>query len=300
MRVLSGQGTVSGRRASSHFYWSQRLRLHYLDWGRTDAPPMLLVHGLQDHAHTWDFFAAHFCEDWHLVAPDLRGHGDSDWNRGSAYRHIDYVYDLVRLIEQRSLGGCVVVAHSMGATLAALLAGGWPHLVSKLVLLEGVGLWPGWFTDMSVDEKLRAWAKQVHALADRTPRRYPTLETAWHRMQEVNPQLDAAIARHLTIHGSHQNEDGTWSWKFDNCTHSPSLYSIPESDTVALWENIACEVLILNARQGYPHRIGHDGTLRHFRNSTLHDIDRAGHWLHHDQLGEVVTHVRAFLDPAGA
>jgi len=286
---------VSERRASSHFYWSQRLRLHYLDWGVPEAPPMLLVHGVQDHAHTWDFLAPHFYENLHLVAPDLRGHGDSDWNRGSAYRHLDYVYDLVRLIEQRSLQGCVVVAHSMGATVAALLAGGWPHLVSKLVLLEGVGRWPGWFADMGVAQKLQAWEKQVHALADRIPRRYPTLEAAWQRMQQVNPQLDAAIARHLTIHGSHQNEDGSWSWKFDNNTHSPSLYYIPESDTVALWKNITCPVLILNAKQGYPHRIGQDGTFEHFQTASLHDIDSAGHWLHHDQPDAVIAHIRSFL-----
>lgn len=286
---------MSERRASSHNYWSLRQRLHYLDWGNGEKPPMLLVHGVQDHAHTWDFFAPHFYDHFHVVAPDLRGHGDSDWNRGSAYRHTDYVYDLVRLIEQRKLHGCVLVAHSMGATIAALLAGAWPALVSKLVLLEGVGLWPGWFADMSVPEKLQAWEKQLHTLADRSPKRYPTLEAAWQRMQQVNPQLDAGIARHLTVHGSHQNEDGSWSWKFDNYTHAPSLYSIPESDIVALWKNVSCPTLILNARQGYPHRIGQDGTDAHFQNVSLHDINDAGHWLHHDQLGDVVKHVRDFL-----
>jgi pimeloyl-ACP methyl ester carboxylesterase len=282
-------------RASSHYYYSQRLRLHYLDWGNVQARPMLLVHGVQDHAHTWDFLAQHFLEHYHVVVPDLRGHGDSDWNRGSAYRHSDYVYDLVRLIEQRRLGGCVVVAHSMGATLAALLAGAFPELVHRLVLLEGVGLWPGWFTGMSADAKLRAWEKQMHGLADRSPRRYPTLEAACLRMQQVNPQLSAAIARHLTVHGSHQNEDGSYSWKFDNYTHSPSLYSIPEVDTIALWQRVACPTLILNAMQGYPHRIGHDGTDCHFRDLVLQDVDGAGHWLHHDRLPVIADHIRTFL-----
>ena len=42
-------------RPTSHSYYSQRLRLHYLDWGNSEAPHMLLVHGVQDHCHTWDW-----------------------------------------------------------------------------------------------------------------------------------------------------------------------------------------------------------------------------------------------------
>ncbi|MCP5180786.1 MAG: alpha/beta hydrolase [Pseudomonadales bacterium] len=281
-------------RASSHYYFSQRLRLHYLDWGNASAPPMLLVHGVQDHCHTWDYFAREFQADFHIVAPDLRGHGDSDWHRGGAYRHADYVYDLVRLLKQRDLAGCVVVAHSMGATVAAMLAGGFPELITGLVLIEGVGLWPGWYQGMSVREKVRAWESQTLALADRSPRRYPSLEAACKRMRQVNPQLTEAVARHLTIHGSHQNEDGTFSWKFDNYTHGPSLYGIPPEDTVAFWQAVECPTLILNAAQGYPHRIGHEGTEAHFRRHTMLNIDEAGHWLHHDQHGRVVDEVALF------
>ena len=56
------------RNPTSHSYFSQRLRLHYLDWGNDDAPHMLLVHGSQDHCRTWDWFVEHFAEDF--VADD--------------------------------------------------------------------------------------------------------------------------------------------------------------------------------------------------------------------------------------
>src|SRR5205085_1095030 len=59
---------------TSHSYFSQRLRLHYLDWGNRDAPPLLLIHGNRDHAHNWDWTAARLGERYHIVAPDLRGH----------------------------------------------------------------------------------------------------------------------------------------------------------------------------------------------------------------------------------
>ena len=295
MEPLDADACMNEPRASSHYYFSQRLRLHYLDWGNGTRPPMLLVHGVQDHCHTWDFLANRFIDTHHVVVPDLRGHGDSDWNRGSAYRHSDYVYDLVRLIEQRRLHGCVLIAHSMGATVAAQLAGAWPGLVSKLVLLEGVGLWPGWYEGMLSPEKFRTWEQQMLKLADRVPRRYPSLEAACERMRQVNPNLDASIARHLTVHGSHQNEDGSYSWKFDNYTHSPSLYPMPEADTVALWKSVASPTLILNAKQGFSHRIGQDSTIRHFQDARMLDIDGAGHWLHHDQLDTVVAHIDQFL-----
>ena len=87
---------------TSHNYFSQRLRLHYLDWGNPDAPPLLLVHGNRDHCHNWDWVAQELCSEYHIIAPDFRGHGDSAWVLGSAYSHSEYVYDLAQLIHQRN------------------------------------------------------------------------------------------------------------------------------------------------------------------------------------------------------
>ena len=62
---------------TSRHYFSQRLRLHYVDWGNPDAPPLLLVHGGRDHCRNWDWVAVALRKDWHIICPDLRGHGDS-------------------------------------------------------------------------------------------------------------------------------------------------------------------------------------------------------------------------------
>ena len=280
---------------TSHSYFSQRLRLHYLDWRNIDAPNMLLVHGLQDQCRAWDWFASAFADDHRIVVPDLRGHGDSEWVRGSSYHHIDYVYDIAQLVRQADLGPTVLVGHSLGGTLAALYAGAYHAQVSALVILEGIGLWPGLLAQVSADERIRQWIGNTRGLAGRLPRRYDSLEQARSRMQQANAHLSPDQTRYLTEHGSDQNEDGSYSWKFDNYTHAFPAFGISREDTVALWQGIRCPVLIINATDGYDHRIGQDDTVQHFQHVEIVTLAKAGHWVHHDQLDEVVALVQRFL-----
>ena len=84
---------------ASCYYISQRLRLHYVDWGNPEAPPLILVHGGRDHARSWDQVARALRDRFHVVAPDLRGHGDSAWAVGSNYTMVEFVYDLAQLVD---------------------------------------------------------------------------------------------------------------------------------------------------------------------------------------------------------
>ncbi len=283
------------RAPASHSYFSQRLRLHYIDWGNEDAPALLLVHGIHDHCRTWDDLAAQFADDYHIVAPDLRGHGDSQWLRGSGYHYLDYIYDLHQLIAQADLAPVVLVGHSMGGAIAALFAGVYPHLVSRLVLVEAIGLWGADAPPVPVHARIQEWVENTRALAARMPRRYQDLSEAYHRMQQANPQLSDAQALHLTIHGSNQNEDGTFSWKYDNYTYNFTPGGISTDDTVALWQRIDCPTLVINASDGLEHRIGHDGTMQYFSDARLVELSPAGHWTYHDQPETVVQHLRDFL-----
>lgn len=279
----------------SHTYFSQRLRLHYVDWGNDTAPSMLLLHGVQDHCRAWDAVAAHFADRFHVVAPDLRGHGDSQWALGGSYAHLDYVYDVTQLVRSAKLAPVTLVAHSLGGLLAALFAGLYPDSVARLIIIEGIGLWPGWAEQQDPGERIRAWIDGTWQLSKRIPRRYRALEEAYQRMQLANPHLTPELAMHLTAHGSNQNEDGSFSWKFDNYTHQWPTYGIPPGDTRAIWERITAPVLIVNSTDGFEHRIGQDGTIRHFANARMVDIDDAGHWTHHNQLEAFLRHADDFL-----
>lgn len=103
--------------ASSKTINSQRLKLHYRDWGNADAPPLLLVHGGFDHCRSWDWAAEKLCQDFRVITPDLRGHGDSDWSLGNAYSMADYVYDMAELVDQLALAPVSIVGHSLGGRL---------------------------------------------------------------------------------------------------------------------------------------------------------------------------------------
>ena len=288
---------MNDARPTSHTYFSQRLKLHYLDWGNADAPHLLLIHGSQDHCHNWDWTAELLCRDYHVVVPDLRGHGDSEWVRGASYTIMDYVYDIAQLVEQENLDPVHIVSHSMGGTVATLFAGIYPEKVASLTSVEGVGgYWYALAKDQPPIERIREWIDTTRQLAGRVQRRYPALEDAYHRMQQSNPHLSEERARHLTIHGSNRNEDGSYTWKFDNYTHSRFPYSLDYADMCALWENIDCPTLLLNAKQGFQHRTGQDDTLKHFRHGQVVDIDDAGHWLHHDQFETYISIVRDFLE----
>ncbi|MCX7268740.1 MAG: alpha/beta fold hydrolase, partial [Sphingomonadales bacterium] len=121
---------------------SQRLRLNYVDWGNPDAPPLLLVHGGRDHARSWDWVAEELRHDWHIIAPDLRGHGDSAWSPDGSYEMSTFVYDMAQLIHQLNLAPVSIIAHSMGGNIATRYAGLFPENVRKMVNIEGLGLSP--------------------------------------------------------------------------------------------------------------------------------------------------------------
>ena len=110
----------------SRYFQSQGLKLHFTDWGNASAPPLLLVHGGLDHSRSWDHLAQALRGDFHVMAPDLRGHGDSGWATGSSYSLADHVYDLTGLMKSEGFDKVSIVGHSMGGMVSLTYAGAFP------------------------------------------------------------------------------------------------------------------------------------------------------------------------------
>jgi pimeloyl-ACP methyl ester carboxylesterase len=287
-----------GSGPTSRIYFSQRLRLHYVDWGNPGAPPLLLVHGGQDHCRNWDWVAERLWPDWHIIAPDLRGHGDSQWSPDGNYSMAGYLYDLAQLIHQQRLAPVSIIAHSLGGNIALRYAGIYPDNVQRLVAIEGLGPSPKMVAERlskSIDERMRRWIDEERALAGRAPRRYASIEEAFKRMQEANRHLSPDQARHLTQHGVNQNEDGTYSWKFDNYVRAWPPYDMTMADVERLWTRINCLTLLVYGKESWASNPLEDGRAKHFRNASVVSFEKAGHWVHHDQLDAFVDTVRAFF-----
>ncbi len=280
---------------TSHYFYSQRLKLHYVDWGNADKPLMIMVHGGRDHCRNWDWTALALREQYHVIAPDLRGHGDSDWAIGGAYAMIDYVLDLAQLIKAMGNRPLILVGHSLGGGIVLQYTGVFPHSVKQVVSIEGLGPPPSMIRNLPAHERMGHWIGEMQALANRKVREYPSIEQALARMREANPHLSLEQARHLTIHGVRLNENGTYSWKFDNYVHAISPYVFNLTDAKEIWSRIVCPTLLIRGAESWTGDWEKDGRTDAFRNAEIVTIEKAGHWVHHDQLGEFLAVAKKFL-----
>ena len=284
---------------TSQFYFSQRLRLHYVDWGNDAAPPLLLIHGGRDHCRNWDWVAERLRARYHIVAPDLRGHGDSDWAAGGGYNEINYVYDIAQLVLQKRMAPVTIIAHSLGGSIALLYAGLFPETVKRVIAIEGLGPSPTMLKRMRekpIAERMRKWIEEKREYAGRPPKRYATLEDAIARMTEENKHLTPEQARHLTVHGAIQNEDGTYSWKFDNAVRmGGGPAGLPAEEQREIWGKITAPVLLLRGTESWASDPAADGRIQHFQNARLTNIEGAGHWSHHDRFEVFMESVEGFL-----
>jgi len=278
----------------SRYFQSQGLKLHFTDWGNASAPPLLLVHGGLDHSRSWDHLAQALAADFHVVAPDLRGHGDSGWAIGSSYSLADHVYDLTSLVKSEGLEKVAIAGHSMGGMVSLTYAGAFPDRVSKLVVLDGVTNFPA-RRPKPADVRISDWAADLDKLAHRKIHRYQTLSDGAERIIVRNPRLTRAQALHLATHGMKRNDDGSYSWKYDPYLRARAPYRLSLEDNIALWSRITCPTLLVAASESFLPDPEKAGVMSHFKQAELAKIAAAGHWLQHDKPDEVLALIQKFL-----
>ena len=174
------------------------LRLHYLEWGDAAKPALILLHGIARHAHTFDHLAGNLARDYHVIALDMRGHGDSAWSPEGAYLVEDHVKDLEALVAQLGLKRLTLHGNSTGGRVVQVFAGLHPDLVERLVV-EDVG--PERPQDIAdgfarrVQQEANGWASEDELVAQlvmqnrRTPE--PILRTYAHF--GVKPQANGRL-----------------------------------------------------------------------------------------------------------
>jgi pimeloyl-ACP methyl ester carboxylesterase len=205
----------------------------------------------------------------------------------------EFVLDMRVLADNLDRDPITIIAHSLGGAISLQYAGVYPDRVKRVVSIEGLG--PPAFQRRLAHVRMQTWLADMLELERRRPRRYPTIDAATKRMEEENPHLSPEMARHLTIHGLRQNEDNTYSWKFDNFVRSHSPYDFNLDDAREIWNQITCPVLLFRGEESWAADPVEDGRASAFHNARIVTIKDAGHWVHHDQLDQFLEITKDFL-----
>jgi len=202
-------------------------RVHYLEWGANDRPGVLLVPGFRAHARWWDFVAPLLADQFHVVAIDLGGMGDSGYR--PVYSHALYAEEIAGVIEHAQLRSATVVGHSFGGIVSIGAAWRFPHAIARAVIIDSRVSFP--------DSDVRREGPERHA-----KRRYPDASSALQRFRLVPDQggVVAPIWDHVAAHSIKQ-EDGAWVWKFDDACAAPGLL-LPELTDAEMLQEIALPV----------------------------------------------------------
>lgn len=134
-RGLAKKGSEVVNRYQDGWLTLGGLRIHYTEWGAPTAPPVVMLHGLNVQCHTWDPYAKVLADNYHVIAMDMRGHGDSDWSK-AGYRVRSMARDVHGLIDALGIGPVHLVGHSAGVRVAIAVAGERPETIRSLALSD--------------------------------------------------------------------------------------------------------------------------------------------------------------------
>jgi esterase len=197
------QGVPAAPAPEDRFVMSGALRLHYVDWGNPSAPPLVLLHGIDRIARTFDHVVPRFAGRYHVIAMDLRGHGDSGWDPEGRYLVDDHVADLEALVRALGLRGVTLWGNSTGGRVVQVFAGRHPDLVAA-VIAEDVG------------------PERPRSIADAYARRVKQEEHGWSGPEELLTQMRSGaqplpdrVLEPYVRYGTKRREDGRLVWKRD-------------------------------------------------------------------------------------
>ena len=265
---------------ASAYLETDDLRLHYVEWGDRAARPLLLLHGLQDCARSWDHFAQGMASDHRVIALDHRGHGDSGWASPRRYRLRDYVSDVEALVDRLDLNSIVLVGHSAGGRNAWMYALAHPSTVSSLVIVD--------IDPDAVNPASRAMFRRYHSESDELE----SLDAVVERLRSRQPMSTGEMLLHQASHMTRTLDGGARLWKRDRNL----LRAYERPDLWDEWRRIRHPTLIVRGRQS--ELLTHDVAVRMREavpGARLVELDGGGHWFYQEFPGAFETAVRWFL-----
>ena len=211
------------------------LGFRYLDWGDPSAPPIVLLHGGGQSAHTWDPCCLILARKYRCLALDQRGHGDSDWSPESAYAIEDHARDIAGFVDSLELRKPIVVGMSMGGINAIAYAARHARRLRAVVSV-----------DVGPDVQIEPVQRLMRGLG--AYRHFKSPEDAAERLSRLGARRAQSLLKDTLSRNLREERDGTWTWKYDPRT----LVGLSAEDILAprkpLWgvlDRITCPVLVV-------------------------------------------------------
>lgn len=261
------------------------LNFHYLEWGEAANPPILMLHGVSQQAHSWDFVSLALSEKYHVLALDQRGHGDSDWAPDGDYSIEAHQGDLDRFVQASGLSGFVLMGHSMGGRNSFIWASRHPGVLKALVIVD-----VGPDTQRGGRERIRRFQE--------LPDELDTFEEFAQRVQEYTGRKREQVLGALK-NSIRQRADGKWTWKYDKVIRSQGRRESGWSSQ-QLWEcvkRIDCPTLVV---RGDRSDVFLEESMQRMQevipNCETVTISGAGHLVQGDNPAEFVAATQKLLD----
>ena len=179
------------------------INLHYLDWGNEGKPKILLLHGLRGHCHSWDDVSAEFCKDYHILALDQRGRGESDWAPGGDYSSQSFVADLEGFCEAVGFNKFTLVGHSMGGRNSMAFAGNNADKLENLVIV-----------DIGPDLDPRGSGRITQELIN-VPEEFDSFEDVYAYQSKQNRFCSEPVLRRRLTYSTKELPNGKLGWRYD-------------------------------------------------------------------------------------
>jgi pimeloyl-ACP methyl ester carboxylesterase len=290
--------------AHGSFAQVRGLRHRVLRWGPPSQQPIVLLHGFQDCAETWQFLVDALPRDWSFAAPDWRGFGDSEGN-GASYWFPDYFADLDQLLDLLSPGAPArVIGHSMGGNVSALYAGIRPQRLRWLVSLEGFGL-----PRTAAEHAPLRYAQWLDELREGVRRsRYDSLQQLAHVLHRRNPRLPEPHARFMArawsrpvVADAQAHASGAVELRHDpwHPLVNPMLYRRDEAEACWMRSDVPT-LMVLGELSEYRARLLADGADEYFRKVirqlTLATLPGVGHMMYHEDPHAVAQAITRWHD----
>ncbi|AVQ70895.1 soluble epoxide hydrolase [Microcystis aeruginosa NIES-1211] len=189
-------------------FTNNSMAISYLQWSDRGMP-LLLLHGMADHALVWSSLGDYLSSNYQVVAPDLRGHGESG-KPATGYHFQDYIGDLRALINHLGWTQAHILGHSWSAKIAAIWATQQPEVFKSLILVDPffIDKMPGWIRiTFPILYQVLPFLKITRSFDS-----YQSLEAIARQLKQYKGWSN--LQQEVFKNAIEQKADGSWSSKF--------------------------------------------------------------------------------------